>query len=132
METRANLDDIMRKSLELTRQAQKRSEAKRRKRRPHDAIAKVWVDAMREKFGEDVPVVKWGVVELKLVKALIKEVGLDVAEDVVRYHIAKCETPAVRLMWSIRQNLIIEINRSKHKPGEYYEDEADGAPIEGW
>jgi len=85
---------------------------------------------MREKFGDEVPVVTWGVVEVKLIKALIKEVGLELAERVVRRHVLTCETPAVKLMWALRQKLILEIRREDHRPGEW--DDGDDGPSEGW
>jgi len=149
----AGIYDQLKAATEKHVAAKTKRDAKRAERPSHRQLHVEWVKTMRELYGHNLFVAPWGVVEVKLAKALIKEVGFGRAVEVVKHFVgtwngrqrpgdvAKGAMPSLRLCWSIREKLVAEIDgvvatpRSKAdrlQDGEWDEQAARLSPSEGW
>jgi hypothetical protein len=110
-------EDLMR-SLAIqsgkTEAARLKRKAKRRVRAPSRELWVEWKAAF-ESSSPGVEVVAWGVVENKLAKDFVKEVGFDHALNVVRHFVSTWSRrkmdgiPNMRILWVMRQRVLSEL-----------------------
>ena len=90
----------------------RRIAAQRRQRRPTAHLAVIWREVFLDRYGYDFPLPEWKVKEKTLAKRLHKEMGLDLAEQIVTEFIKTWKgtmLPTMGMCYKDRANVVARI-----------------------
>lgn len=124
-----------------TKSARASKRAKDEATKPWRVLEGEWHEQVHVTFGKDFRSSKWGVVETKLAKALLKEVELATAIDMIKRFIStwkKDGAPGFGYFWRSRDSYLaiergqVKTKRERINQDEFDEERAKGLPDIGW
>ena len=142
MDREALLRQTKVEAMAKTRAAREAARRKRQKNSPARHISVVWKESMIDRFGIGVHVSPWGGKEMSLITKMVKELGADKVEEIVKAFISgwkhSTDFPTVGLLWALRGKIanqmtgVVGSAAAKIALGEYDEAVAAADPKDGW